>query len=47
MQRVIDYMKKTGIRPTELFRSMDKQVSNKLSHHEIIARLKVGKSEVF
>ena len=43
MQRVIGYMKKRGLRPTELFRSMDKQVANKITHQEMIVRLKVQK----
>ena len=41
MQRVIDYMRERELRPTELFRSFDKAVGNKLSHKDFIERIKV------
>ena len=40
MQRVIDYMRERELRPTELFRSFDKAVGNKLTHQEFIERIK-------
>eukprot|EP00914_Ancora_sagittata_P026318 GHVO01051818.1.p2 GENE.GHVO01051818.1~~GHVO01051818.1.p2 ORF type:complete len:122 (+),score=4.33 GHVO01051818.1:648-1013(+) len=42
MQKVIAYMKDREIRPTELFRSFDKEVSSSISHNNLIRRLKVG-----
>ena len=42
MQRVMGYMKKRGLRPTELFRNFDKDVSKSLSHDEVVVNLKVG-----
>ena len=42
MQRVIDYMRERELRPTELFRSFDKAVGNKMSHIAFIDRLKAS-----
>ena len=42
MQRVINYMKDREIRPTELFRTFDKSVANKLSRHELVSRLRTS-----
>ena len=44
MQKVINYMKERQLRPTELFRSFDKNVANKLNNQQLIERIKVSGS---
>lgn len=46
MQKVIHYMKEKEIRPSELFRSFDKEVSSHISYNDLIARLKVSIADV-
>ncbi len=42
MQVLINYMNKREIRPSELFRIMDKDVDATMTEEEFIQRLKVG-----
>ena len=42
MQMVIDYMRDKELRPTELFRSFDKDTLNKLTKDQMVDQLKVS-----
>ena len=42
MSKIIQYMKDRSLRPTELFRSFDKQVGNSITNDEFVFRLQVS-----
>ena len=41
MDKIMKYMKDRGLRPTELFRTLDKSVSNSLDSEILVTRLQV------